>query len=865
MNREILARVVCIVCLLTMVSSAVSTADPVRLVENGSAIVTVVVDKSAGSHARAAAEDLAGYLGESLGSPVEISDEPKTRCAILVGSNEGVDLSGVGPDGFAIKRIGDSVAISGTTDRGTANGVYTFLMEAVGARWFGVGELFEVIPDKPDLNLPDIDVRQNPDFQYRSIWGGFETEGDLWARRNRLSYPGTGKYFGHNVGSVFPSSVYGEKHPEYYAMIDGKRVVPKSDSNTEPQPCFTNPDVIGIAAEAAQGHFGDNPQAVSFSLSINDSEVFCHCPECQKLDRGAPRSINGAETCSDSYYYFLGEVAKRVERTCPGKLICGLAYWCVEQPPRHINKLPDNVALELTQDSSQYFDPDYERRDEETWMKFSRIVKHIGRYDWYGLSLLTPRYYPHSAARSLKSNHQHGAEGVTLESYCSWVIQRPQLYLAARLTWNINLGPDEVLKEYFEMLYGDASAEMARFYDLLEQFWTAPRKGQYCYGAYHMKEQLLHADGEVMEEAWRCLMRAKSRVSGVELRRIKDDEHYFEVSYLIVKAYWSAKRIAEKEIRSRADISSMLREASATLKLMPYTERICRERWGAAEVYKALITPTIDERFKQWGHELRSCVEFALRKALHWSEANLGQAERDSVRLEILRLLCSSEQDHGLRPLESIALIAICQRAPRAIDVDGDLDDWSGVEVRKMSYRSDRKRAEHDSGCFSSELRICWDAAALYIACELTDPKHSQTESGSRIWRGDCLQIGIDSKPDEPRLWGNGDGVTELGFAISTEGPVSWRWRGASGQNDSPAENVRFKGRRLEQEHVTISEAAIPWSDLGLEGAPVGETLGLAVGVIDHLEDGHSRFLEWGSGIFGQKDPKRFALVQLIE
>ncbi|MCD6360683.1 MAG: DUF4838 domain-containing protein, partial [Armatimonadetes bacterium] len=45
-------------------------------------------------------------------------------------------------------------------------------------------------------------------------------------------------------------------------------------------------------------------------------------------------------------------------------------------------------------------------------------------------------------------------------------------YLAAKLVWNPDLNPDELLDDYFDKFYGVASAPMRRYFDTLERAMT---------------------------------------------------------------------------------------------------------------------------------------------------------------------------------------------------------------------------------------------------------------------------------------------------------------------------------------------------------------------------------------------------------
>jgi len=77
------------------------------------------------------------------------------------------------------------------------------------------------------------------------------------------------------------------------------------------------------------------------------------------------------------------------------------------------------------------------------------------------------------------------------------------------------------------------------------------------------------------------------------------------------------------------------------------------------------------------------------------------------------------------------AVEAFAPRAETAITVDGELDEWRSIPV--TLYLSD-----------SAEVRICWDAEALYLGVSIMDPQIQPSPYEHEIYRGDCLELAID-------------------------------------------------------------------------------------------------------------------------
>ena len=81
---------------------------------------------------------------------------------------------------------------------------------------------------------------------------------------------------------MVPVAVYGESHPEYYALMNGKRVVRTSGRT---QLCLTNPEVLEICVKAVRKALTENPRARLISISQNDwHSDYCHCENCLRSD-----------------------------------------------------------------------------------------------------------------------------------------------------------------------------------------------------------------------------------------------------------------------------------------------------------------------------------------------------------------------------------------------------------------------------------------------------------------------------------------------------------------------------------------------------------------------------------------------------
>jgi|GEM_PF-374636 len=184
-------------------------------------------------------------------------------------------------EGFSYRRDRTQVYLRASTDEGLANGLYAICRELLGARWYWSGDLGLEFVGEPVDTFPDRVWRERPAFVQRTL-SPVNTD---FGRRNGLNRVYS---FNHNLARIFTQEVF-EATPEVFAEIGGVRQAPKRSAKYDPQPDFTDPGAVDLAAQAARAHFEENPDANSFSLSINDNSLFDEGAETEAVVRGVVR------------------------------------------------------------------------------------------------------------------------------------------------------------------------------------------------------------------------------------------------------------------------------------------------------------------------------------------------------------------------------------------------------------------------------------------------------------------------------------------------------------------------------------------------------------------------------------------------
>ena len=480
-DRAVLSILLPLVFLGCTTATSISTAKNV-LVENGQTKCYIVIPEgtdgrvleNSACRVLKAAHALAGYLQTMSGTAVAVRWEtdhaPGFR--IYVGSTrlspvDPVDITQekIGFDGFIIKSVPDGVVIAGRTDQGTANGVYHFAEEVLGMHWYTAEEPGPTIPKRSTIEIPKLDVTIKPDFawrgQYYSIITKYLTDDikanrDAWWTFNRLWGISVGT--GHVLSQIVPDSLFAE-HPEYFALIDGKRKA----GSVNVQRCFSNPDVVQLAIDYTRRDFERYPDTRFAALNANDGGGWCECDKCAAMGpTQAHRSLA-----------FCNAVAEANEELYPRRGYVFIAYQGTLYPPldmkAHRNVVPEIAPMGLCKIHSINSDcPDCidKRRILTGWHKVA------GRLSWRPYLVGGPFNAPGviTMTENLRLARDLGNIGGfrehTAAPQANWAMLN---WMEVKLMWDVDLDPVKLRRQFIEGFYGPTGADaVEKVYDAVE-------------------------------------------------------------------------------------------------------------------------------------------------------------------------------------------------------------------------------------------------------------------------------------------------------------------------------------------------------------------------------------------------------------
>jgi hypothetical protein len=453
------------------------------IIKDGKSYSTIVIPQKTDNLTKKTAEDIQQVLNKMTGVtlPIRLDNENIAGNWILVGRTRWTDAvvskkerDSLGEEGFILRKKGADIALAGSGPYGVAYAASEFL-ERLGARWYMPGPLGEVVPKLNEVKFDKLNVRQVPSFQLR--WIGGDLNWQLRNRTNRITdktLPAAYKIepgIFHTQERLIPHSLYYKTHPEFFALVDGKRS-PDLDSKL----CNSNKDlpkeITKRMAEILRADLGID----MISLSPTDHLKWCECENCKAIDdSNAPYD----QEYSRRQMVLYNRVAEELEKEFPDTLILVGAYHIYTQPPKDPNiKAHKNLAVVICHYNKYCMahpvnDPTCKpnrnyKKLIDAWRKHT---SHICFYEYYykGTWLDLPWPIVHSVAVDIPYYKQMGYEGLHTQ-YTAQNIWSNFLvhHVAARLLWDHTTDVDALLEEFYVNFYGNAAKPMKKYHELLE-------------------------------------------------------------------------------------------------------------------------------------------------------------------------------------------------------------------------------------------------------------------------------------------------------------------------------------------------------------------------------------------------------------
>ena len=447
-----------------------------KLFNAGKSRYAIVVAKDASTSEQTAARELQEYIYKISGAKLALISEDKAaehKRYIFVGYSPefGEKLSIERPadddEAFNYRSVGNNLWIYGGKQRGTMYGVYSFLENELGVRWYT--HKYTHIPERKSYSLKKLNHSESPYIGIR-FTDYSDAQFDDFLAHNKLNsrwdvihnkYGGLNGYWGaHTFGRFVPDGKYFDSHPEYFSLRDGKRQ-PNS------QLCLTNPEVLELCKQGMKQAIEQYPHYWVYSLSQNDNFNYCQCEKCQ-----AKADEYGGQ--SGLLLWFVNQVADYIKEYHPEKYISTFAYQYTRGVPKNIEPR-DNVVIRLCSIECCFGHPLAECEHNKPFMDdlraWSKVAKRLYIWDYVVnfRQYLAPFPNFYVLAQNVKTYKEHNVIGLYEEGvYNSMGSAFAELksWIIGKLLWNPEQDTEALVREFISNYYGAAAEYVQQYFDL---------------------------------------------------------------------------------------------------------------------------------------------------------------------------------------------------------------------------------------------------------------------------------------------------------------------------------------------------------------------------------------------------------------
>ena len=539
-----------------------------RVADQGQAAATIVVADDAAPSVRHASEELAYFLQEVTGAEFPITNHlPEGQAAIAVGPRSAklidteFSTDGLGQDGIVIRTVGNRLILAGGVRRGTLYAVYTFLEDHVGCHWWAPDE--QTIPNRPSLDVPDIDVRYVPAFEYRDV-SFFHAQDPDFSVRNKLNghhhrlfhddgyhnvrpdfrrggrrwnWLRSDRWATHAAYTLLPPEVYFQDHPEWYAEVredqphgvgysgypnadgTGRRPMSVDECNKQRRAlCLSNPELRAEAIRNVRWAMSWGFAASLWDLSQIDGMNACRCKQCMDI-------VNEEGAYSGLRLRFANSIAEQFLRTS-GSQFTMLAYHYTRKPPKHARPGENVIVMLVTaydelptgkNTEISYAVPLNHERNRSFAIDLTGWVNTGGRiyiYDY--AACFSHMIMPYPNLRVYGPNMQlfekQGVRGYGAEAHRrtpGTEFAELRAWLLARLAWNPSQNTDELISTFCNGYYGAAGRHIVDYINLMHDAVAETDEWLHIGWGYGAK----YLAWPFMRDAWQHLAAAESAVA----------------------------------------------------------------------------------------------------------------------------------------------------------------------------------------------------------------------------------------------------------------------------------------------------------------------------------------------------------------
>ena len=465
------------------ISPSVNT--PMNIVEDGASDFLIVTEDTPDETILTAVSELQTYVKKISGGSLKAVKESQYSFAdnaIIIGDTifddniEAINTEHIKQDGFVLYSDGNHLFICAEESRGTLYGVYTFLEEYLGVRWF-TPEL-EVVPESKNIIIdssinrvvePSFSIRRNDSLGTNDAYRA-RTKMNVSFWEEAKEYGGALNYVLWDVtlDKLVPDDLITE-HPDYFATtVEGTK--------TTDHVCLSNPEVLTVAIENARKAILECERDAKYiHIGQKDNTNYCRCERCEALYE------KYGSVCAPTLL-FTNAFADALDDEFPDFMFTFYAYNETDRPPTDMSlRCNKNVAPVLcglhkacrshpltecgAQDGNETFYNlfgDNEPTISEDFKNWVKIADTTYIYDYTINFINTAQFFSNFEymQSTMKYMHDIGITGYIYNCGDTHLAAFNELrnYLLCKIQWDVNCDVEYHMMDFLKSYYGEEAA-----------------------------------------------------------------------------------------------------------------------------------------------------------------------------------------------------------------------------------------------------------------------------------------------------------------------------------------------------------------------------------------------------------------------
>lgn len=558
------------------------------IVKNNASPYTIAVPEQPSATEQYAAEELQSIIAKSTGVYLPVRGENQLignaadrvisigNTRLLAKKNFKFDYDSLNGDGFYMQTADKNLYIAGALDRGTLYGVYDFVEQIMGVRFFASDCTY--IPELTEIPLNRIQRKEVPAFRYRTALNRpcYRDDGDrvLYARqRSSHEFFDLDEKYGGQIG--WYKGIWVAHNTLYYVPVDKYFSTPEQREqnrdmyvlNAAGEPydiCWTNGvtadgkideakevSTLKAAIESLKSFVLDDPNADYYAFAQEDYATTCTCARCQAstnqyyqsgtIIRFVNLMIDEVQKWADARPDLNGKQVKVVIFTYHYSTDAPVEYddKAGKYEPLDPSVVPDeNIVMRIAPFySNRYYslaDPRQTAKQYPDHVKqWGTIAKELMtwtyacQYDHYFLFYPTIQRIPNElrefqeagvtyALIQLNTTEQNDFQSIL------------NAYVYHKLLWDPTEDPYALRKEFITHYFGPAAQEVQTFLEFMEEYYESNQTK--TNGMFFTSSDLfssLYHPLENLEYAYRLTLTGMEKIAASDLSA--EEKAYYEL------------------------------------------------------------------------------------------------------------------------------------------------------------------------------------------------------------------------------------------------------------------------------------------------------------------------------------------------